>query len=156
MEEHQESSPSEPELFVLGRQMSTATILFHWAIADRLGVNVTDWKCADLIYQAGSLTAGQLAEMTGLSTGAITGVIDRLEAARFAERKPDPHDRRKVIVTLTHERDDEAYEIFGPLLKAQLELMAKYNERDLAMITDYLKQTIQILRNEADRLRGRT
>src|SRR5262245_4409010 len=80
------------------RQLSTATILFHQAIADRLGLNVTDHKCADILLRTGPVTAGELARQTGLTTGAITGVIDRLEKAGFVRRIRDADDRRRVIV----------------------------------------------------------
>src|SRR6516164_9446091 len=80
------------------RQLTTATILFHQAIADRLGMNVTDHKCADILLRAGPITAGELAQRTGLTTGAITGVIDRLEKAGFVRRVRDPGDRRRVVV----------------------------------------------------------
>ena len=73
-----------------GRRLSLATIMFHQAVADRLGLNPTDHKCIDLLASAGSTTAGELAEATGLTTGAITGVIDRLEAAGFVRREDDP------------------------------------------------------------------
>ena len=66
------------------RENSTVTIMFHQAIADRLGMNVTDHKCAGILARSGPITAGELARRTGLSTGAITGVIDRLEHAGFA------------------------------------------------------------------------
>src|SRR6516164_2366733 len=81
-----------------GRQLSTATIMFHQAIADRIGLHPTDLKCADILFVKGPLTAGELAELTGLTTGAITGVIDRLEGAGFARREEDRYDRRRVIV----------------------------------------------------------
>src|SRR5215831_16503044 len=80
------------------RQLSTATILFHQAIADRLGMNVTDHKCADILLRTGAITAGELSRRTGLTTGAITGVIDRLEKAGFVRRAKDAGDRRRVIV----------------------------------------------------------
>src|SRR6516165_3630549 len=80
------------------RQLSAATILFHQAIADRLGMNITDHKCADMLARNGAMTAGDLADYAGLTTGAITGVIDRLEKAGFVHRVKDPHDRRRVIV----------------------------------------------------------
>ena len=76
------------------RETTTVTILFHQAIADRLGMNVTDHKCAGILAQSGPITAGELARRTGLSTGAITGVIDRLERAGFAHRARDAVDRR--------------------------------------------------------------
>src|SRR5688572_17181329 len=85
----------------LGRELSARTILFHQALADKLGLNLTDHRCLDLAQRANSvapLTAGQLAELTGLSTGAITGVLDRLEKAGFIRREKDPNDRRQLFV----------------------------------------------------------
>ena len=67
-----------------GRELSTVTILFHSALAEKFDLNATDWKCADILIRLGPLTAGQLSELTGLTTGAITGVIDRLEQRGFA------------------------------------------------------------------------
>src|SRR5688500_16476342 len=80
------------------RQLSAATVLFHQAVADRLGMNVTDHKCADILEREGALTAGERARRTGLTTGAVTGVIDRLEKAGLARRAADPADRRRVII----------------------------------------------------------
>src|SRR3954469_25863915 len=87
-------------LFLEVRQMSTGAIMFHQAIADRLGLHPTDHKCADLIMRHGAMTSGRLAELTGLTTGAITGVVDRLESRGLARRATDPRDRRRVIVEL--------------------------------------------------------
>ena len=80
------------------RETSTVTILFHQAIADRLGMNVTDHKCAGILARSGPITAGELARLTGLTTGAITGVVDRLERAGFVRRARDSSDRRRVII----------------------------------------------------------
>src|SRR6185369_8348500 len=83
----------------LGRELSTRTIMFHQTIADCLGIAPTDHKCLGFIAEADHPgTAGELATWTGLTTGAITGVIDRLEAAGLAARERDPHDRRRVVV----------------------------------------------------------
>src|SRR6266567_8630524 len=86
----------------LGRQLSQATVLFHAQIAEHVGLSATDHKCLDLAVQAERpLTAGQIADLSGLSTGAVTGVIDRLERAGFVRRVRDPHDRRKVLVEVS-------------------------------------------------------
>jgi DNA-binding MarR family transcriptional regulator len=72
----------------VGRELSARTVLFHQAVADRLGIGITDHKCLDIAHRAAkgqTLTAGRLAEETGLTTGAITGVLDRLEKA-FGQR----------------------------------------------------------------------
>src|SRR5262245_63436874 len=79
------------------RQMSAGSVMFHQAIADRIGLHVTDHKCADLIMRNGSMTAGALAGLTGLTTGAITGVVDRLESAGLVRRALDTNDRRRVL-----------------------------------------------------------
>src|SRR5687768_15114142 len=90
----------DPIVELLGFRLSTATILFHTVIADRLGIGVTDLKCYSIVRQMGPITAGVLAEQVRLTTGAITGVIDRLEQAELVRRVRDPHDRRRVVVEL--------------------------------------------------------
>src|SRR6476659_7508269 len=99
------------------RRMSTTTLLFHGAVADKLGLNPSDHKCADLVREHGPLTAGRLAELTGLTTGAITGVIDRLERRGWVKRERDPNDRRKVIVAwaMSEEEQRKMYEIYAPM-----------------------------------------
>src|ERR687883_2098882 len=83
------------------RAMSTETIMFHQVVAVTLGLHITDHKCLDLIYRYGPMPAGKLGELTGLTTGAVTGVIDRLEAAGYVRRSNDPKDRRRTIVEPT-------------------------------------------------------
>lgn len=81
------------------RESSALTVLFHTRLAERMGLSPTDEKCLDLAVRAdGPVTAGRIAELSGLSTGAVTGVIDRLEQAGYVRRVRDPHDRRKVLV----------------------------------------------------------
>src|SRR5438105_15388836 len=86
----------------VGRTLSTHTVMLHAAVAERLGLNITDHKALDFACRGGGpVTAGELAELTGLTTGAITGVIDRLEKAGFARRERDPNDRRRIILRPT-------------------------------------------------------
>src|SRR5215204_1827075 len=86
------------------REMSTETIMFHQAVADILGLHVTDHKCLDFIYRFGAMPAGRLADLTGLTTGAITGIIDRLIEAGYVRRTNDPKDRRRTIVEPTRNK----------------------------------------------------
>ncbi|XVV04365.1 MarR family winged helix-turn-helix transcriptional regulator [Actinosynnema sp. CA-248983] len=84
------------------RESSALTARFHHRVAERMGLSPTDEKCLDLAVRAeGPVTAGRIAELSGLSTGAVTGVIDRLEKAGYVRRVRDPHDRRKVLVEVT-------------------------------------------------------
>src|ERR671910_1295055 len=80
------------------REMSTDAIIFHQSVADELDLYITDHKCLDLIHRFGAMPAGRLAELTSLTTGAVTGMIDRLEKAGYVRRTSDPKDRRKTIV----------------------------------------------------------
>src|ERR1700761_6637287 len=85
---------------VLGREVGARTILFHQAMADLAGISVTDIKCLDYIDRSGDDTAGDLARLTGLTTGAITAAIDRLEKGGYARRERSETDCRKVYIRL--------------------------------------------------------
>src|SRR5437867_10829830 len=78
----------------LVRRHSIAAVLFHHAVAERLGLGPTDHKCLDLLRELGAVTGSELATITGLTTGAVTGVVSRLEQAGYLRRGPDPHDGR--------------------------------------------------------------
>jgi DNA-binding transcriptional ArsR family regulator len=119
------------ELMQTGREMSAATVMFHSAVAERAGLSATEHKAMDILSRAGPLTAGQLAEHTGLTTGAVTGLIDRLEGAGFVRRARDPDDRRKVIVEPILE---VLHGLIGPIFmemgRAVGELYASYGESE--------------------------
>jgi DNA-binding MarR family transcriptional regulator len=140
-------------LLLAGRQVSTATIMFHQAIADRLGLNVTDHKCMDLLLMNGPLTAGELAGMTGLTTGAITAVIDRLERAGFVRREDDPRDRRRVVVQSVPKRIRDIKRLFEPFAAMCAELGARYTDEDLAVILDFMTRSCEVLRQSTVELR---
>jgi DNA-binding MarR family transcriptional regulator len=137
----------------LGRQLSQATVLFHAQIAEHVGLSATDHKCLDLAVQAERpLTAGQIAELSGLSTGAVTGVIDRLERAGFVRRVRDPHDRRKVLVEVSRgslTRYGDAYDGLWSALDATL---TDYTADELAAIERWVGSLVTSLRTEAERL----
>ena len=126
------------------RQFATATVLFHQAIADRLGMHVTDHRCAEILLRTGPITAGELAQRTGLTTGAITGVIDRLEKAGFVRRAKDPGDRRRVVIEPFPERiEREIAPLFESIGRAMADLCAQYSTRELAVIRDFIARVHQ-------------
>jgi DNA-binding MarR family transcriptional regulator len=126
------------------RQLTTATILFHQTVADRLGMHVTDHKCADILLRGGPITAGELALRTGLTTGAITGVIDRLEKAGFVRRAKDPNDRRRVIIEPFTERiEREIGPLFESMARAMAELCAHYSTQELQVVRDFTARAHQ-------------
>jgi DNA-binding MarR family transcriptional regulator len=142
------------ELLDVLRRSSAAGILFQQAVAERLGLNTTDHKCLDLLVQMGPVTAGRLAELTGLTTGAITGVVDRLERAGFVRRERDPHDRRRVILQPVRERVEEVGPIFDSLSRAARSLCARYSVEELAVILDFNRRSLDLMREQAARLRA--
>ncbi|MFZ0091370.1 MAG: MarR family transcriptional regulator [Solirubrobacteraceae bacterium] len=83
------------------RRSQTATARYDHAVAMALGLNLTDMRCVDVLHREGAVTAGRLAEETGLSSGAMTAALDRLERSGYAQRVRDPSDRRRVLVELT-------------------------------------------------------
>ena len=109
------------------RRISAQSVMFSQAVAERLDLNPTDLECLGIIGETGALTAGQLAELTGLTTGAITGVIDRLERAGYVRREQDASDRRRVIVQPVPET---AQERITPTLRVDL---ARDNPPDLSL-----------------------
>lgn len=80
------------------RRSGTQGSLLSNAVAARIGISPNDFECLDIVNLEGAVTPGHLAEATGLTTGAITGVIDRLENAGFVRRDSDPTDRRRILV----------------------------------------------------------
>lgn len=139
-----------------GRSLGNASAMLGHAVAERLGLHPTDWECVTLLVDSeqGSMTAGQLAQATGLTTGAITGVVDRLEAAGYARRERDPSDRRRVIVRLVPERFADVAPLFAPMLGDMARLHANYSEAELALIREVLTEAGRILRQHALRIRA--
>jgi DNA-binding MarR family transcriptional regulator len=137
------------------REMSTETIMFHQAVADELGLHITDHKCLDLVHRFGAMPAGRLAELTGLTTGAVTGIIDRLEEAGYVRRANDPKDRRRTIVEPTRnkklERKIEA--IFMPLHERMHKLLSSYSDSELAFLLDATTEFIEQTHEESKKLR---
>jgi DNA-binding MarR family transcriptional regulator len=142
------------QLSVLGRDLGTAAIVFHQTIADRLGLNPTDHKCLDLLQRAEDATAGDLADWTGLTTGAVTGVIDRLEQRGFVRREAHPTDRRKVLIRVIPDRFAELHKLFGSFCAGMETLCTRYSARDLKVIADYLSRSADLFRRETQRLQG--
>jgi DNA-binding MarR family transcriptional regulator len=122
------------------RNVSGQSVLYSQAAADRLGINSTDFECLGLLQQHGPMTAGRLAELTGLTTGAITGVVDRLEKAEFVQRKDDPNDRRRVIITILPGREAEAVALTGAMQSAASALYDHFTDEQLDVILDFLRR----------------
>ena len=127
----------------LGRQISTQTVFLHQLIAQSVGLNATDTKCVGLISSdpEGAMTAGRLSEMTGLTTGAITHILDRLEKRGFVERVRDTEDRRKVFVRVRGASLKPLLPRYEALAKAFMGLAEDYTDQELLLICEYMERT---------------
>lgn len=128
------------------RNNSTATILFHQAIAAKLGINSTDHKCLDVIMKNQPLTAGQLATLTGLTTGAVTGVLDRLEKVGYIIREQDPEDKRRVNIYMNQENAEKnIVPLFSSFAAEMNQLLSNYDDKELEFIIDFIRQCNRVL-----------
>ena len=130
---------------------------FDALAARRLGVNMTDLHCLNILESRSGLTAGELALEAGLTSGAVTGVIDRLERAGYARRTADPGDRRKVKVEVTSAFYQRAEEIWSPLKQDWDEVLARrFTARELDDVITFLRATNDLARRHLERLRAST
>jgi DNA-binding MarR family transcriptional regulator len=126
---------------------------FDDATADRLGVNRTDLNCIDIIDRRGGLTAGELASESGLSTGAVTAVIDRLERAGYARRVRDDDDRRKVKVEVTPKLQKRIRQIYEPMTEEWGAMMNRASTDQLRLMVDFMREANEVRPRHLGRLR---
>jgi len=147
----------ESEFLLALRRAGAVMQLLGAASAERIGINVTDLNCLNLLALSGQLTAGELARATGLTTASITGVLDRLEEAGFVRRERDAHDRRRVVVHLDATRGlRDVAPVFAPVVEAWRAVAAQYTDEQLALILGFQAQLEQIMRDRLIELRGGT
>ena len=126
------------------RKVGAQTVLISDLVATRVGLNSTDLECLDLLYLAGATTAGTLARHTGLTSGATTAVIDRLERAGFVRRRRDASDRRCVLVEVVPASAERIQPLYS-LLAARLgQLNKQYDDRELETVVDYLARSLDV------------
>jgi DNA-binding MarR family transcriptional regulator len=134
----------------IGRELAARSILFHQSIANVAGVSVTDLKCLDYVDRVGDVTAGDLARLTGLTTGAITAAIDRLERAGLARRERGEADRRKVFIRLCQSPAmARIMPMYEALEREMSQMITRYSTRDLETIKDFCTRCIEILARQA-------
>jgi DNA-binding MarR family transcriptional regulator len=119
------------------RRMGSMATLHNHAVADYVGMHQTDQECIDLLDWTGPLTAGEIGTHLGLTSGAVTGLIDRLEAGGWVRRERDPEDRRRVIVHLVG--GDELWAVYQPLAEAIEHYRDRLDPRTLRIIVEFLE-----------------
>jgi DNA-binding MarR family transcriptional regulator len=127
---------------------------YEEALAEHLGLNATDLRCFELVIAEPGLTPGRLTDLSGLTSGAVTGVLDRLEQAGFAERRPDPADRRSVAIHPSPARVGELRDAGEPLEKAIRTLLGRSGAAQRAAIGTFLDAAVGIVAVETARFRA--
>ncbi|HLV00392.1 MAG TPA: MarR family transcriptional regulator [Acidobacteriota bacterium] len=120
------------------RKITAQSVMISHAVATRAGIHGTDMECLDLLHFEGPMTPGRLSALTGLTTGAMTMVIDRLERRGLARRVPNPADRRSVFVEALPVGFDVIAPFFEPLAQSMDELYQRYSDEELKLVLDYL------------------
>jgi DNA-binding MarR family transcriptional regulator len=137
-------------------EMSTETLLFHQALADILDFHIIDHRCMHFLHSYGAMPAGRLAELTGLTTAAVTGIIDRLEEAGYVRRVNYPNDRRRTIVEpVRNKKLEKMLEmIFTPFHEKMYKLFSLYSDSELAFLLDVMSKSIELTHEESKKLRS--
>jgi DNA-binding MarR family transcriptional regulator len=134
-------------------QFVSATALFQVAVADQLGVPANDLHCLNLVTAGLAVTPTQLAERMGMTTGAITKMLDRMERQRLVRRAHDPQDRRRITVHALPDRADELARLYQPMAGYLIEHIAGLTDDHLRLLTDFARTSREIALREAAQLR---
>lgn len=141
------------ELIRANRLLTRQLVRYYHAVADQLGLPVTDLTCLSVLRDRRRAHVGELAAELGLTTGAMTRVIDRLHRAGMVRRCPDPEDGRRVYVELLPEAETTIAGLFAGHAAHIAEVTAELSEPELALLLRYTQDRAEVSRAEADRLR---
>ena len=134
------------------RDYGVQLALFRSAMNEWAGINATDMECLRLLFANGSASPSELARHTGLTSGATTAMLDRLEQAGLIERQPNLHDRRGTVIVPAQGASDKAAGWFASARQAQDELMSNYQEHELEIIADVFERFTQLWIQEREKL----
>jgi DNA-binding MarR family transcriptional regulator len=142
------------QVIKLAREHQAANDAFDEVAYQKLGINRTDGRCLDIVQNHGPMTAGQLAELSGLTTAAVTSVLDRLEKAGYARRVRDQNDRRQVIVELTPLLAERGAQIWGPLGQEATAEIGRLSIEQLKLVTEFFTLGRDVNRRHIERVRA--
>ena len=126
--------------------------LFRNAVSEWAGLNTTDMECLRLLFLKGISTPTELARHTGLTSGATTAMLDRLEKAGLIERRPNPDDRRGTLIVPAKSAAEKAASWFESARKAQDELVSSYSEKELEIIADVFERFTKLWEQEREKI----
>jgi DNA-binding MarR family transcriptional regulator len=141
---------------LVGRELGAHSTLFNAAIAERLKLSLSDLRAWDLVFLRGPLSHGKLAHMVGLSGGAVTALVDRLERAHAVKRQVDPNDRRRTLITAVSSlRDGSQKQVFAALGARIDAVLDTFSDAELAASSRLMHEVGQIMQQQTVRLRRR-
>jgi DNA-binding MarR family transcriptional regulator len=142
---------------ILGaRSYGISNVLFRNLVGERLGLNVTDMECLGLLFHKGISTPSELARHTGLSSGAATAMLDRLEKSGMIERRPNPDDRRGTLIVLLESGARKVEPWFSAVREAQNELVSSFSEEELEAISIFFERSTQMWEEAREKLNQST
>lgn len=144
------------ELIHLARAHEAANDAFDEVACQKLGINRTDLRCLNIVENHGSMNAGRLAELSGLTTAAVTSVLDRLERAGYARRVREQEDRRQVLVEVTPLLAERGGMIWGPLGEEAMAAMTRMSVEELKGVMDFFRLGIELNKRHVERVRSIT
>src|ERR1700723_4323753 len=136
------------------RRASGSGAIFSQAVADYAGISAADLDCLDFLILEGRVTAGRLAEVTGLTTGAITGVVDRLEQAGLVRRERDDNDRRKVFIATVPENIARIGRFYEHMQRAMLKVWDGYSDAELRLLLRFATQGYETMLAATEELKA--
>lgn len=137
----------------LGKEFSLALIMFHQTAAEKVGLNLTDYKVLGLIPSEG-MTAGEIASKTSLSTGMVTTVVDRLARKGFVFRERPTEDRRKVIIKANVKKvGSELGAVFQSFGQEMGKVVANYSPEEIKVINDYIEKSMAVFKQEIEKMK---
>jgi DNA-binding MarR family transcriptional regulator len=154
--EQAQPTPEQEQFTLLMRGLGTRTVVYQQNVAASLGLYNNDFLSVDILREKGPITAGELSKLTGLATGSVTALIDRLEKNGYVRRQNDPNDRRKVIIVPLYENKEDVIDTYMPLHTAMVKLAASYTDEELALISQFLGKASTVLDEQIDHLSSTT
>jgi DNA-binding MarR family transcriptional regulator len=137
------------------RKSSALGVIFGQTVANAVGISSSDLECLDFLNIEGRVTAGRLAELTGLTTGAITGLVDRMQKAGLVRRERDEEDRRKVYIAIVPEALGKIASYYAPLQKAVTKNWEGYSDAELKLLLRFMTQGYDTMLGVLDDLKAK-
>lgn len=140
------------QVIIGAREYGIGSVLFRHMVGEKLGVNVTDMECLGLIFLKGLATPTELGRYAGLSSGATTAMLDRLEKSGLIERRPNPNDRRSTLIVIVQAMAAKIGPLFASLREAQDTILSSYSEIELEVLADFFRRSVIMWEEERKKL----